>query len=153
MSSAVEDTLRIHDLICLFQQAFDTADWGLMRRCLGDRVFTDYSSFRGTPPETLSADEYVARRKSALSDLRMLHCFSNLRVELDGSRARARCNYVIHRFHPDFRGESDGFFHSYGHYLFEFERSADGWKIVAITQNLLMNHGNPQLHGATRSQT
>jgi hypothetical protein len=145
-----DDWMQIHNLLCLFQQAFDDRNWELMRECLADRIFTDYSSFRKTPAETLAADEYIARRKSALEGLRTQHSFSNLLVEVDGAWARGRCNYVIHRFLPDFQGEPDKFFHSYGHYLFEFERAQAGWMITSITQELLKNHGNPQLHGATR---
>jgi hypothetical protein len=149
-SASPGDWMQIHNLLCLFQQAFDDRNWKLMRACLADRIFTDYSSFRNTPAETLTAEEYISKRKSALAGLRTQHDFSNLQVEVDGDRAGGRCNYVIHRFHPDFQGEAHRFFHSYGHYLFEFERSLAGWRITAITQNLLKNHGNPQLHGGTR---
>ena len=144
------DWMQIHDLLSSFQRAFDDRDWDLMRDCLADRIFTDYSSFRNTPAETLAAEEYIARRRSALADLRTQHNFCNLEIAVEGDRARGRCNYVIHRFHPGFQGEPDKFFHSYGHYLFEFERSRSGWKIAAITQKLLKNHGDPRLHGATR---
>lgn len=144
------DWMQIHSLLTSFQRAFDDHDWDLMRDCLADRIFTDYSSFRNTPAETLEAEEYISKRKSALADLKTQHNFSNLQVDVDGDRARSRCNYAIHRFHPDFRNEPDKFFHSYGHYLFEFERSDAGWKITSIIQKLRANHGNPQLHGATR---
>ena len=148
--ASLGEWMEIHNLLCSFQQAFDDRDWDLMRESLADRIFTDYSSFRNTPGETLAAEEYIAKRKSALAGLNTQHNFSNLQVEVDGDRARGRCNYVIHRFHPDFQGEPDKFFHSYGHYLFEFERSSASWKITSITQKLLMNHGNPQLHGGIR---
>src|SRR5215469_6331649 len=146
-SASAEEWMQIHDLLCRFQQAFDDRNWELMRECLADRIFTDYSSFRNTPAETLEAGEYIAMRKSALADLRTQHNFSNLQVVVEGNRARGRCNYAIHRFHRDFQGEPEKFFHSWGHYLFEFERSEAGWKITSIMQQLLKNHGNPQLHG------
>jgi 3-phenylpropionate/cinnamic acid dioxygenase small subunit len=145
-----DDWMQIYNLLCSFQQAFDDRDWSRMRDCLAEQICTDYSSFRKTSAETLAAEEYISQRQSALAGLLTQHNFSNLQVELDGAHARGHCNYVIHRFHPDFRNEPDKFFHSCGRYLFEFERSRAGWKITAITQKLLKNHGNPALHGATR---
>jgi hypothetical protein len=145
-----DDKLACSDLLCRFFQAFDEKDWTVMRACLCDEVFTDYSSFRDVPAGTISGDRYVAQRRAALAALDMQHNFLNLAVAVDGDEAEARCNYIIHRFHPSFDGVNDHFFHSYGHYRFGFRRIADGWRIARITQVLLRNHGNREIHGATR---
>lgn len=147
------DTMQIHNLLCHFMQAFDDKNWTQMRACLCDTVFCDYSSFRREAPAEMTAETYVAKRREALSDLDMQHNFLNLRVEVHGHTASARCNYLIHRFRPDFAGEADGFFHSYGHYDYRLVRVDGAWKISHIAQHLLKNHGNPDIHGAIRPAT
>lgn len=143
-----QDRWALHDLVCRFQQSFDTKDWPLMRACLADRLWCDYSSFRAVPADWIEADRYVRQRETALSHLAMQHSFLNLRVNAAPDGAEGRCNYVIHRFHPEHSTERPLFFHSYGHYRFGFAR---GWRIASITQVLLKNWGDPELHGATRS--
>ena len=145
------DRDTLNDLLCRFFWSFDEKDWKTMRSCLANTIWTDYSSFRAVPPGKISGDRYVAQREAALSALDMQHNFLNLRVEIDDATARGWCNYIIHRFHPDFDGRNDAFFHSYGRYEFGFLQVDDEWRISAIRQILLRNHGNPEIHGATRS--
>jgi hypothetical protein len=153
MSNPATHRASINDLLARFFQAFDDKNWPMMRDCLCDDVFTDYSSFRDEPASTISADQYVEQRRLALQALDMQHNFLNLRVELDtaAGSATARCNYVIHRFYPSFDGINDHYFHSYGHYFFAFASRTGTWKISRITQTLLRNHGNREIHGATRT--
>ena len=152
MRDETAERLAINDLICRFFQSFDEKDWTAMRDCLADRVLTDYSSFRAVPPAEIEGERYVEQRRAALSTLAMQHNFLNLRVEIDGDAAAARCNYIIYRFAPDHDGSGDDFFHSYGHYKLALARRDGRWRIGGITQVLLRNHGNAELHGATRSQ-
>jgi 3-phenylpropionate/cinnamic acid dioxygenase small subunit len=154
MSDHATHALAISELLARFFQAFDDKDWPAMRACLCDEVFADYSSFRDRPAATVPADRYVDQRRAALQPLAMQHNFLNLRVEVDpaAGHATARCNYVIHRFHPAFDGAGDDYFHSYGHYRFAFVTVAGAWKISRITQHLLRSKGNPELHGATRTR-
>jgi hypothetical protein len=156
----VEEKLAISDLLSRFFQSFDDHDWSMMRSCLCDEVHTDYSSFRNVPASTITGDHYVEQRRVALHTLDMQHNFLNLRIVLQDetkSAAEARCNYIIHRFHPTFDGTNDHFFHSYGNYVFELlkvdnEISSNAeWRIAKITQNLLRNYGNREIHGATRT--
>jgi hypothetical protein len=144
----------INDLLTRFFQSFDQGDWALMRSCLSEQVFADYSSFRETPAATLPADDYVEQRRTALRELRMQHNFVNLRVEVEsnGKTASARCNYMIYRFHPSYDGLNDHYFHSFGWYAFGFARTAGVWRISHITQHLLRNVGRRELHGATRER-
>ena len=64
---------HISELISQFQRAFDQHDWSALRACLDDEVFVDYSSFRGSDPSEVRADDYVDLRKNALGDLVMQH--------------------------------------------------------------------------------
>ncbi len=136
---------QVVELICRFQRAFDQHDWAALRDCLDDEVFTDYSSFRGTDPATVQADEYVRLRQQALSDLLMQHNHSNLLVTSHShDRATVSCNYQIYRFER----AGDRRFHSFGTYDFGLVQRSDGWRISAITQRLLKNEGSPLIHGA-----
>src|SRR5271154_6867127 len=83
-SQAVIDT--IHE----FCRAFDMRDWPALRRCLAPNLHTDYSSFRGTPPARMTADEFVALRQSALAALVTQHLSLNHIVELTSAQARCR---------------------------------------------------------------
>jgi hypothetical protein len=139
-----------NSLLCQFQEAFDLHDWDLLTSCLAEQIYTDYSSFRGTPAAWVARDSYIAMRQSALTSLRMQHNFSNLRVTLNGNTATGRCNYAIYRFPSTSTSQPDNFFHSYGHYLFDFIKEVDGWKIAGITQVLLANQGDPTLHAGAK---
>lgn len=147
---SLENRLEVQELLFRFMRSFDDKDWEKMRNCLAQNVECDYSSFRGTPPATISRDDYVALRRSALAALRTQHNLSNISIEDSADGAEARCNYAILRFHPDFDGAREKFFHSYGQYRFGVVRSGDGWRVASIKQILLMNDGNPDLHAGMR---
>ena len=136
---------EVSELICRFQRAFDQHDWAAMRACLDAEVLIDYSSFRGTDPARVLADDYVELRRQALTDLLMQHNHSNLTLSSrSDDRASASCNYQIFRFERD----GDQHFHSWGTYDFGLVRRPAGWKICSITQHLLKSEGDPSIHGA-----
>ncbi|MDE2746393.1 MAG: nuclear transport factor 2 family protein [Chloroflexota bacterium] len=138
---------EVSTLICRFQRAFDQQDWAALRDCLDDEIYVDYSSFRGTEPTHVSAEEYVTLRQEALSDLVMQHNHSNLTLSLESDgRASASCNYQIYRFEAD----GDRHFHSWGTYDFGLARRSGGWKLYSVTQRLLKSEGEPSIHGALR---
>jgi 3-phenylpropionate/cinnamic acid dioxygenase small subunit len=147
---SAEDRLEIQDLLFRFMRSFDEKDWDGMRSCLGETVDCDYSSFRGTPPSTITRDEYVDQRKATLLFLKTQHNLSNISIIAAATQAEARCNYAILRFHPEFDGSRDRYFHSYGQYRFTVVRSGGPWSISSILQILLMSEGNSNLHGALK---
>jgi hypothetical protein len=142
---AVVDT--VSRLCC----AIDERDWVAMRLCLADTLATDYSRFRGTPAEQLTAEEFVRLRQSGLAGLRTQHlCFNHL-VTLQGGRAHCRCDFIIHRW-PE-RTDDARFFHTYGYYHYDFvSTTGDVWLIESITQFAVRSEGSPELHGAHRSR-
>ena len=146
------DRMAIEDLLARFFLSFDDRDWTAMRGCLAETVWTDYSSFRKVPPGEISGERYVAQREAALSRLDMQHNYLNLRVEISGATASGGCNYVIHRFDPEARPGDVAHFHSYGRYEFGFAKTDGVWRIDHIRQILLRNEGNPEIHGATRTE-
>ena len=98
-----------------------------MRSCLSETVDCDYSSFRGTPPSTITRDEYVDQRKVALLFLKTQRNLSNISIIASATQAEATCNYAILRFHPEFDGSRERYFHSYGQYRFRVVRSGEPW--------------------------
>ncbi|MGH7879121.1 MAG: nuclear transport factor 2 family protein [Candidatus Binataceae bacterium] len=147
---SAEDRLEIQELLFRFMRSFDEKDWDGMRSCLSEAVDCDYSSFRGTPPGTLTRDEYVDQRKAALSLLKTQHNLSTISIVASAAQAEAACNYAILRFHPEFDGSRNRYLHSYGQYRFAIVRSGEAWSISSIEQILLMSEGNPDLHSGIR---
>ena len=150
LSLSVDDRIAIEELLFRFMRAFDEKDWESMHRCLVERVYCDYSSFRGTPPSEIARDDYVMLRRTALASLKTQHNLSNLLMSGSPSEAEVKCNYTILRFAPDFDGSPDRFFHSHGQYRFKLVPIGGEWKIASIAQWLLVNEGNPALHGGLR---
>lgn len=140
----------IQEVLFRFMRAFDNKDWDDLHEYLLDNIRCDYSSFRAEKPAEIARNKYIEKRKADLSLLKTQHNLSNLSIDLNGKFAVVKCNFVIYRFHPKFEGSKEHYFHSYGQYEFELHEEENGWKISAITQKLLVNDGNPELHGATR---
>ncbi len=143
---------EIQEVLFRFMRAFDNKDWDDLSRCLFEDIHCDYSSFRDERPCQMSQKEYIAQRKQAHSNLKMQHNLSNISVGLQNDLAEARCNYAIYRFHPEFKGSREHYFHSYGQYFFVLKQDKCNWKIAAITQELLINDGNPELHLGARQK-
>jgi hypothetical protein len=138
----------IHNLLAHFFAAFDEKNWQALRECLCEEVFVDYSAFCEMPASTMAVDRYIEERRAALDWLDTQHNFHNLRVSVDAieGSATARCNYVIRRFHPGLDGTH--YFHSYGHYHFDFVSLHGAWRIARIKQHLLRNEGDREIHAA-----
>lgn len=147
---SAKDRLDIQDLLFGFMRSFDEKDWDGMRSCLTETVDCDYSNFRGTPPSTITRAEYVDQRKVSLLFLKTQHNLSNIAIIASATQAEATCNYTILRFHPEFDGSRERYFHSYGQYRFTVVRSEGQWSICSIVQILLMSEGNSNLHGALK---
>ncbi len=142
--------IAVNDVLCRFFLAFDERDWTAMSSCLAPTVFIDYSSLGRELPGVMSGLDFVQRRQNAVDTLLKHHSFSNLLLSKEGDSVRARCNYLILRFHPDHRGEGEDFYHSCGAYEFLFSKAQGSWKITSITQRALRSWGNRQLHGGSR---
>jgi hypothetical protein len=144
------DYIAVNDVLCRFFLAFDERDWTAMANCLAPEVFIDYSSSGREQPGVMSGFEFVQRRRDAVDMLLKHHSFSNLLLSQEGDRTRARCNYLILRFDPEFKSEGEDFYHSCGAYEFLFRKAQGSWKITSITQRALRSWGNRQLHGGSR---
>jgi len=112
-----------------------------MQACLAATIHTDYSDLRGTPPETISNKRFVELRRKALEPLATQHLMGNHEVEVDGDTAQATVSCVIFRKSAD-----GGTLNTHCLYFFGLAREADGWKIAAIRQKVLINDGDTAVH-------
>ncbi len=136
-----QDNQQIHNLIGRFANSFDSQDWEVLKDCLADMVYTDYSDLRGTPPETVSCEAYVASRKESLKNLTTHHLSGNYEVQYaDAMQATCRASMIIWRK----AGETQ--FTTHCIYVFRLRKDPSGWKIAGITQKVLWNEGNPAIH-------
>ena len=142
---ANEETQNIHNVIARFANSFDSKDWDSLRDCLADMIYTDYTDLRGTPPETVSVDAYVASRQESLKNLTTHHLSGNYEIQhTDSQQATCRASMII------WRKSGEAQFTTHCIYIFRLRRLQTGWKISGITQKVLWNEGNPAIHKVTK---
>ena len=141
----VEERQEIQELIARFATSFDLKDWDELQSCLTESLYTDYADLRGTPPETLTASEYVRLRRESVGHLKMHHLVSNYEIDFaDSNTAACRASMVVWRT----SGEDE--FTSHCLYTFRLVRQDGGWKINSISQKVLWNEGNASLHKGSK---
>jgi 3-phenylpropionate/cinnamic acid dioxygenase small subunit len=146
--SLLKDRVEISDIVIRYARSLDAQDWDLCRSCFVDEIEQDYSDFRGEPPSTIKADEFVALRRRGLAGIKTQHLSTNHAVTVEGDTAECISAMVIFRFRPD--GNADNEFDTHGYYTHTLVRTRDGWKISKVKQAVLWSMGNPQVHGFHR---
>jgi hypothetical protein len=141
----MEDTLKIQALIARFANSFDLKDWRGLESCFTESIHTDYSDLRGTPPETITAGEYVRLRREALDHLKLHHLISNYEIDFsDANTASCRASMVVWR-----KSDTEDFT-SHCVYTFQLIKLKD-WKISGITQKVLWNEGSSTIHKGVKN--
>ncbi len=138
----MENTLKIQKLIACFANSFDVKDWDGLQSCFTESLYTDYSDLRGTPPENITASEYVKLRREALDHLKLHHLVSNYEIDFpDSNTATCRASMVV------WRKSDEEEFTSHCVYIFQVTKQQHGdWKISGITQKVLWNEGKASIH-------
>ena len=135
------NTIEIQELIAHFANSFDMKDWNGLEACFTASLYTDYSDLRGTPPETISAKEYVQKRIDSLNHLKLHHLVSNYEVDFtDLNSATCRASMVV------WRKSDEEEFTSHCVYIFQLKKQDSKWKISGITQKVLWNEGTSSIH-------
>ena len=138
---SVDDRLKIQGVIARFANSFDVKDWNGLEACFTTSLYTDYSDLRGTPPQTVSASEYVRLRRESLDPLKLHHLVSNYEIDLTGSdHATCRASMVV------WRKSDEEEFTSHCVYMFQLTKQDSDWKISGITQKVLWNEGTSSIH-------
>jgi hypothetical protein len=135
----------ILNLLGRFVNSFDVKQWDQLKGCLTENVSTDYSDFRGTPPETITAERFVELREKALAPLKTHHLAGNHEISAEGNRGEARVSMVIFR-----RDDSGKVFNTHCLYLFGLEKQGGAWKIKSIVQKVFWSDGDPHLHSGVK---
>ena len=136
-----EDILEIQKIIARFATSFDMKDWSGLEACLTESLYADYSDLRGTPPQTISAREYVQKRIDSLDHLKLHHLVGNYEVDLnDLNSANCRVSMIV------WRNSDEEDFTSHCVYIFQLQKQEFGWKISGITQKVLWNDGKSSIH-------
>lgn len=135
---SIDHRLAIQEVIARFANSFDLKDWSGLQSCFTESIFTDYSDLRGTPPETITAADYVRSRRESLDSLKLHHLVSNYEIDFaDANSATCRASMMVWR-------KSDvEEFTSHCFYVFQLKRVETGdWKISGITQKVFWNDGS-----------
>jgi SnoaL-like domain len=123
--------------------AIDRLDWPAVRDAFADEIRVDYTSLSGGEPETLRADDLIARWQGLLPGFDATqHLAGPVVLTGDGGpgvRAEAHVRGYHHIQDPD-GGQTWGVF---GHYT---ARLADG-KITELTLQVFYQEGNLELPG------
>jgi hypothetical protein len=143
------DRAAIIDVIVAIANAFDAQDWARLRPLLMDELDIDYSQFRNEPAARISADAYVDTRRRGLTGVRTLHISTNHQVSVAGDAAECVSAYRIYRVNPQL-APGENRLDTAGTYHHSLLRTAVGWRVSSITQSVLIQGGNPLVHGALR---
>ncbi len=131
----------LQQLVARYANCFDLKDWDGLGQCLSSNLYTDYSDLRGTPPETMPKDKFVALRRSALDDLQTHHLSGNVEVCLTEESAKLKVSMLIYR-----RNGAGETLNTHCLYLFGAEHGDSGWVINSITQKVLVSYGQTTVH-------
>ena len=124
-----------------YAYGIDTRNWELYRSIFTDEIHMDFQSWNGNPGSTMQADDWVAGCRRLFDNLDATqHSMTNPLVEVSGDTARCRMYMQAEHFLQNRLGSAD--FALGGYYDDQLIRTADGWKITAVTLNVFWSRGN-----------
>jgi len=135
----LRDRLEIEDLLNRYCAAIDAKNFDLL-----DEVFTadatiDYTRSGGIRDRYPEVKRWLAK---ALAPFRVVqHLVTNVRVEIDGDRARSVCYFFNPMGLPRQEGGVSTFFCG-GIYRDQLLRTESGWRIVERINEQLYAHGD-----------
>ena len=142
----MQDNLSVQKVIAKFANSFDVKDWDGLQACLTESVFTDYSDLRGTPPQTVTAVDYVESRRESLDHLKLHHLVGNFEIDfMDAESAACRASMAV------WRKSDQEEFTSHCVYIFQLVKAQEEWKISGITQKVLWNEGKASIHSGAKN--
>lgn len=142
---SVNNRIFIQELIAKFANSFDLKDWDGLQSCFTESIHTDYSDLRGTPPQTVSAVDYVKSRRESLDHLKLHHLVSNYEIDFpDSGGATCRASMIVWR-----KSETEEFT-SHCFYIFKLVQQNSEWKISGITQKVFWNDGKSSIHSGAK---
>ncbi|MEN9564488.1 MAG: hypothetical protein RIR73_2732 [Chloroflexota bacterium] len=143
---SANDRIFIQELIAKFANSFDLKDWDGLQSCFTESIYTDYSDLRGTPPQTVSAADYVKSRRESLDHLKLHHLVSNYEIDFpESGGATCRASMIVWR-----KSETEEFT-SHCFYIFQLVQQSGTWRISGITQKVFWNDGKTSIHSGAKN--
>ena len=139
-----EITRRVYE----YALGIDTRDFELYRSIFTDSVAMNFYTYSGQPELNLQADEWVANGKALFIGLEATqHSMSNPMVDVVGDVGRCRMYMqAAHFLAEDLVPEGSGREYTIGGYYDDrLVRTDEGWKIEAVTLNVLWHRGNREI--------
>ena len=128
---------EIVDLMNRYAQGVDLRDWKAFRSCFADRIDVDLSSFGGSPPARIAAEDFVAGVRAGLSGFDATqHIGANHQVRLADEAAQCRC--AVQASHH----LGDRAFVLGGHYENDFRRTGGAWRMSGVRLLMTWHRGD-----------
>jgi 3-phenylpropionate/cinnamic acid dioxygenase small subunit len=125
---AVSDKLDIQELLARYARGVDRRDWELWRSVFTPDAVVDYSSAGATVGRR---DEVAAWLEAGLGSVPMTqHFISNIEIDLDGDRAKARAMFYNPMLLPGMDDQS----YCGGYYHHDLVRTPDGWRSERLVE-------------------
>ncbi|TRY33206.1 nuclear transport factor 2 family protein [Aliiglaciecola sp. M165] len=143
-SVTVQELIRIADSL---DTAVDRKDWKAARELFTEQIEVDFSSLVGGKPSSIPADGLIQGWSNNLKASKLsFHMRSNHSVLFRDSHnaTMTSSGYAWNRMEEGALPENggDALWEVWGNYEHKFVKTADGWKISAMTFNMVAERGN-----------
>jgi len=126
--------------------ATDLRDWPRLEACFTDKVQFDMTSVGGPHAEVTPQDISKGWDEGLKALKAVHHQIGNLRVAVQGKKAKASCYGIAYHYLPNPTGQNTRIF--VGDYDMELQKDDTGWKISALTFKCKFIDGNADLEGS-----
>jgi hypothetical protein len=141
-----DDRTQIIETIYCYATGIDSRDWALYRSIFSDEIDVDFSSYDGSPPRRLRADDWVKGVQPLFEGLDATqHMMTNPRVTLSGERAT--CVMYMQAVHFLANREGDAEFTLGGYYTDQLVKTPSGWRLCGVKLTVLWSRGNRAIMG------
>jgi hypothetical protein len=140
----MDERLDVAEVVYAYATGIDTRDWQLYRSIFADEVEIDFSSWDGSAPRRMRADDWVAGVQPLFHGLDATqHSMTNPRVSIDGSRAT--CVMYMQAAHFLASSEGDAEFTIGGYYTDQLVKTPAGWRLCGVKLTVLWSRGNKHI--------
>ena len=143
MATDPADSLDVQGIVIRVAHHIDSRRWPELRALFADTVQTDYTSLFGGEVQDQPADDLMGAWRNLLTPVVTQHILGPVDVEVTGQTARAECH--VRGYHVKKGAPGGDEWMVSGHYVFELQRSAPGWKIRKMKLETLYQTGNQKL--------
>jgi hypothetical protein len=139
---AEQDAAAIETIVYSVATFADRGEFDALERLYAQQVRVDYTSLAGGEPEVKSARALMQQWAAVLPGFdRTRHAISGVQVRVRGTEAKARASVVADHWLGAQHWQVTG------HYEYELERQATGWKIAAHRLVLTGETGSRDIFG------